>query len=104
MSLPEGWIVAAYAFPIPHRGSELRLERCEGIGPAPHYAPVTRWALRFGALVWTKAHAMEYEPQPSSRDDDFIERARWATAEEAFAEAVEHTIPFLSKRSQAARS
>lgn len=36
-----------------------------------------RWAVTRDGSVLTKAGEWEYEPQPSSRDDDFIERSRW---------------------------
>lgn len=32
----------------------------------------------------------EYEPSPSSRDDDFLKRCRWSSAKEAIAFAKEH--------------
>ena len=43
----------------------------------------TAWAVREGGAVLSKDGDWEFEPIPSSRDDEFISRTRWDTAEEA---------------------
>lgn len=46
---------------------------------------VIRWALRDRIRnCLNKEGEWEYEPQPSSRDDDFYARCRWATKEDAY--------------------
>lgn len=42
------------------------------------------WAVRIGRQCLGKDGGWEWEPQPSSRDDDFFARCRWPTAEEAY--------------------
>lgn len=44
-----------------------------------------RFAIRQGGYVMAKDGEWEYEPMPSSRDDDFFARCRYATFEEAAA-------------------
>lgn len=44
------------------------------------------WAIRRNGDVWTRNNEWEWEPMPSSRDDDFLGRARW-TLEEAWVAA-----------------
>jgi len=43
---------------------------------------------QFTSGVLNKDGEWEYEPQPSSRDDAFIARTRWATFDEALAAAI----------------
>lgn len=46
---------------------------------------VIRWALRDRSRnCFNKEGEWEYEPQPSSRADDFYARCRWDTVEEAY--------------------
>jgi hypothetical protein len=49
-----------------------------GIDGFTLYYAVTR-----GGWVANKDREWEYEPQPSSRDDDFLERTRWRSWEDA---------------------
>lgn len=39
------------------------------------------WAIRRNGEVYTRDGEWEYEPIPSSRDDDFLVRARWSEDE-----------------------
>lgn len=50
----------------------------------------TKWAIREGGSVLAKDGEWESEPNPSSRDDEFLERTRWDSAEEAAAFAALH--------------
>jgi hypothetical protein len=43
------------------------------------------WAVRIFGYCLNKSGKWEFEPSPSNRSDAFIERTRWATAEEAAA-------------------
>lgn len=43
-----------------------------------------KWCVKDGHAVLNKDLEWEHEPLPSSRDDAFIARTRWATAEEAY--------------------
>jgi hypothetical protein len=42
-----------------------------------------KWAITQRGNCFAKDGTWEYEPVPSSRDDDFRKRCRWDTAEEA---------------------
>lgn len=69
-------IISAYSIDI-GRVDEIRIERARQIeGPA-------LWAVRFRGDCLNKRGVWEWEPRPSSRDDDFLERCRFASAEEA---------------------
>jgi hypothetical protein len=43
----------------------------------------TKWAVKDVGSVLNKEDEWEYEPSPSNRDDDFIKRCRYDSAEEA---------------------
>lgn len=53
----------------------------------------TRWSIREGGAVLSKEDQWEYEPSPSNRDDDFLERTRWDSMTEAAAFACKHFTP-----------
>lgn len=42
-----------------------------------------KWAIRMLGHCLNKDGKWEYEPMPSSRDDEFFKRCRWGSAEEA---------------------
>lgn len=44
-----------------------------------------QWAIRSGGDALNKSGEWEWEPNPSSRDDAFFARCRWATRDEAYA-------------------
>mgnify|MGYP001591645006 CR=1 FL=1 len=51
--------------------------------------------------VWTRQQEWEWEPQPSSRDDAFLERARWSLLEAVAVVAVmERFRPLFSRPSR----
>lgn len=56
-------------------------------GGGPHKPPEDTWAVRKGALCLNEAMEWEYEPIPSSRDEDFYSRTRWDLDE-----AIEHAV------------
>lgn len=73
--IPCKWRIAGSA----DRISEICIESVAQIdGP-------DRFAIRRGGCVMAKDGEWEYEPQPSSRDDGFFARCRYATFEEAAA-------------------
>ena len=79
----DGAVVAAYAFPsLTSHYSEIRVERV----PQATGAPL--WAVRRSGDVLNKQGEWEWEPMPSGRDEDFLARARFATADEAIAAAI----------------
>ena len=41
------------------------------------------WAVRFGQNVLSKTGQWEWEPMPSNRNENFLSRCRFATAQEA---------------------
>ncbi|PLC06351.1 hypothetical protein CY658_04780 [Variovorax sp. RO1] len=79
----DGVCIVSYALPTdPHDLNEVRIERARQIeGPA-------LWAVRRSGDVLNKQGEWEWEPRPSLRDDDFLARARFATADEAIAAAI----------------
>lgn len=48
------------------------------------YRGDTGWAVVDGSFVMNKEFEWEYEPLSSSRDDEFIARTRYESAEKAF--------------------
>lgn len=44
----------------------------------------TKWCVREGGSCLNDEGEFEYEPNPSSRDDDFLKRTRFDSAEEAY--------------------
>jgi len=79
----DGAVVAAYALPAPARAhDEIRIERARQMsGP-------DLWAVRYRGDVLNKQGEWEWEPMPSGRDDAFLGRTRFATADEAIAAAI----------------
>lgn len=77
----DGAEIAAYALPAPGAGpiDQIRIERVRQMNGA------ALWAVRFRGDVLNKSGEWEWEPMPSGRDDDFLARARFDTAEEAIA-------------------
>jgi hypothetical protein len=67
------------------RGCDVEVWKCEG-----YRLPVQpfMWAVRHIGAVLDKDGDWEVEPQPSSRDDEFYDRARFDT----FAEALESAV------------
>jgi len=57
---------------------DVRLERCR------QYEGPDLWAIRERGNVLNKDAGWEYEPIPSSRNNEFFERTRFASADEAF--------------------
>lgn len=57
--------------------SDVVLERRrQSVGP-------DRWSISNGVCVWTRNAQWEHEPIPSPRDDAYLERARYATVDDA---------------------
>lgn len=79
----DGVLIAAYALPVaPGIIEQVRIERARQMfGP-------DLWAIRKNGNVLNKEGEWEWEPMPSSRDDEFLARARFATAEQAIAAAI----------------
>ena len=60
-------------------GGRISIDRCGQIeGP-------DKWAVRNGGSCLNNEGEWEWEPLPSSRDDDFLARCRFSTAAEAYA-------------------
>jgi hypothetical protein len=79
----DGVLISAYALPVAASVIDhVRIER------ASQMAGPDLWAVRFRGDVLNKQGDWEWEPMPSGRDDDFIERARFSTAEEGIAAAI----------------
>lgn len=79
-----GWIVDAYAMPAKSQYTvdEIKVQRMRQRDGA------NLWKVSDGrGSVLGKGGEWEYEPMPSSRDDEFLARCRFASAEEAMAAA-----------------
>lgn len=93
-----GFIISAYLSERRPSVSVVRLEQ--------HPADIRRgekpvlWAIRENGFCLNKDGEWEYEPQPSSRDDEFFDRCRFATLDEAFTKA-NMAIDVLEKEYQA---
>ena len=70
--LLEGCTVCAY-----DAGDETKIEA------AKQMDGTTKWAVRYRGEVLNRTGGWEWEPMPSGRDDDFLERFRFATPAEA---------------------
>lgn len=46
-------------------------------GEGPHKPPTDTWAVRKGGLCLNSGDEWEWEPLPSSRDEEFFARTRW---------------------------
>lgn len=69
-------VVSAYVIDLSPRES-VRIERAVQIaGPA-------KWAVRLHGDCLNRTGEWEWEPMPSGRDDDFLERCRFDTDQEA---------------------
>jgi hypothetical protein len=78
-----GVVIDAYAMP-PKRplDSGVKIQRARQLeGP-------DLWAVRYSSDCLNKSGEWEWEPMPSSRDDAFIARCRFATADEAIRAAL----------------
>jgi hypothetical protein len=72
---PEGFVIDGYRL-----GSGID---CITVERAQQMFGPDLWAVRKPGRCLNKSGEWEYEPMPSSRDDDFMARCRFATAEEA---------------------
>jgi hypothetical protein len=61
-------------FGDPH---QIRVELTCKAGQGPHKPPHDTWAVRRLSQCLNDEGDWEYEPLPSSREDDFLERTRW---------------------------
>jgi len=77
-----GVVIDAYAIPVEDYRTEIKIQRMRQIeGPA-------LWKVARNGDCLNKSGEWEYEPMPSSRDDEFLARCRFDTAEEAIAAAM----------------
>lgn len=67
------------AYELPDDMSTVRLERCQQRDGS------YKWAVRRGGACMNSDGLFEYEPMPSSRDDEFLMRCRFDSAESAYA-------------------
>lgn len=86
----EGAVVTKYTIdgdPRQLGSDDIHIERAKQIyGPA-------KWAVRRMGECLNKSGEWEWEPMPSSRDDEFLERCRFASAEEAIRHAALAAAP-----------
>lgn len=76
--------IDTYAIPI-SRTDAILIQRAQQTSGAD------LWKVKHGGDCLSKSGEWECEPMPSSRDDAFLARCRFATAEEAIDAAIEHT-------------
>lgn len=78
--MPAGVALQSYRI---GKGSDAIMVEC-----AQQMSGPDRWAVRRHGNVLSKQGEWEYEPMPSSRDDEFLERCRFASAAEAMEAAL----------------
>ena len=77
-----GVVIDAYAIPVEDYRTEIKIQRMRQIeGPA-------LWKVARNGDCLNKSGEWEYEPMPSSRDDEFLARCRFDSPEEAIAAAM----------------
>lgn len=67
-------VISAYA--LPGDGQIERCSQCNG---------TFKWAIRRSGSCMNNEGEWEFEPMPSSRDDEFMARCRYESAESAYA-------------------
>jgi len=79
-----GAVVSAYSLPglDGSKIDEIRVERARQMNGG------ALWAVRYRGDVLNKQGEWEWEPMPSGRDEAFLARARFNSAEEAIAAAI----------------
>lgn len=77
---PPGLVVSAYRV-----GSGIDPIRVERVGQV---SGPDKWAVRHRNNCLSRSGEWEWEPMPSGRDDDFIARCRFDTADEACSAAI----------------
>ncbi len=84
-AVPAGMVIDAYAVLATEKPFEdgAKVQRMRQISGPP------LWAVRHKGNCLNKSSEWEWEPMPSSRDDNFIARCRFASAEEAIAAALQ---------------
>lgn len=87
MNLPP-WIVSEWTLGDYREGypPPFRVQR------RPQRGGAVLWSVTDGFSVLAKDGTWEHEPNPSSRDDAFLDRCRFASADEAMAAAVDAMI------------
>lgn len=80
----EARLASASRFTLFHMGT-----RCVSADWAPQMDGSVKWAVRDAGWCLGKGLEWEYEPMPSSRDDDFLARCRFDTLDEAMHAGVE---------------
>lgn len=76
----DGWVPISWASSCGDAASDRRV-RIDAVTGA--FYDGTKYAVRDGSMVLSKSGEWEYEPMPSSRDDDFYARCRFDTLAEA---------------------
>ena len=79
--------ISAYSIPISGKrfDNEITVQQSRQIEGPP------LWAVRLNGECLNKSGEWEWEPMPSSRDDEFLARCRFATHTEAIRAAIEST-------------
>lgn len=84
VELPVVAIISCYAIPTSdgQYADEILIQRTRQIEGPP------LWSVRLNGDCLNKSGEWEREPMPSSRDDEFLERCRFSTAQEAINAAI----------------
>lgn len=92
-----GAVISAYALDLSPRSS-IKVERVlKREGPAT-------WAVRLDGDCLNRQGEWEWEPMPSGRDEDFLARCRFDTAEEAIAAAAQAMATMAEEANDAPRT
>lgn len=82
----EALVIDAYAIPTTKRlGDEIKIQRTRQLDGS------VLWKVVRAGECLNKAGDWEWEPMPSSRDDDFLTRCRFRSAQEAIDAALAQT-------------
>ena len=84
VELPVMAVISSYAIPVSDKryADEILIQRSRQIEGPP------LWAVRLNGDCLNKSGEWEWEPMPSSRDDEFLDRCRFPTAQEAIQAAI----------------
>jgi len=76
-------VVGSYRLPFSRIENPPEWQRTEIVATKFTGGNPSQWAIREMQMVMAKDGEWEWEPSPSNRDDDFLTRTRFDTAEDA---------------------
>ena len=81
----EQWMEMASSFELqPHNRIDVFINKMAQMDGS------IKWSVKTGPCVLTKEGCLEYEPIPSSRTEEYLERARFDSKDEAYQSWLEY--------------